>query len=98
MSRDDLVTLTKELLTRPSDDVATEQRLHDLQVQKLELERKVQELHKSWLEAEEARRRFAELYDYSPSANCVVDVDGRIEEVNLTAASLFGVERAAAIG
>jgi PAS domain S-box-containing protein len=99
MSRDALVSLARDLLARlAGGDAATEQRLHDLQVQKLELERKLQELRRTWLEVDEARRRYAELYDYSPSANCAVDVEGRIEEVNLTAASLFAVDRATAIG
>src|SRR5215469_3493301 len=45
-----------------------------------------------------AARRYADLYDFAPTGYVSFDRSGRIEEINLTAAQLFGMPRERLIG
>ena len=57
-----------------------------------------QELRAAYAGLEEARERFRDLYDFAPIAYVTLGQDARITEANLTAASLFGIERGKLIG
>jgi len=68
--------------------------VHELQVHQIELEMQNDELRKSRAEVEAGLERYTELYDFAPVGYLTLSRDGAIRQVNLTGASLLGVERA----
>lgn len=81
----------------PLSPEATQKIVHDLRVHQIELELQNEELRRAQLQLEASRERFVELYDLAPIGYFTLAQTGLIEEANLTAASLFGVERSALI-
>ena len=71
---------------------------HDLQVHQLELEMQNQELREAQQGLEEARDRYADLYDFAPTGYVTLDAKGHIRDINLTGAALLGHERAELLG
>lgn len=71
--------------------------LHEFQVQRIELEMQKEALRhaQTLLEAsrDEYRSRFVELYDLAPVGYLTLSSENLITEVNLTAASMLGIER-----
>ena len=67
--------------------------VHGLQVHQIELEMQNDELRRTQLALEEARDRFADLYDFAPLALLTLGRGDKILEANLAAASLLGLER-----
>jgi PAS domain S-box-containing protein len=47
---------------------------------------------------DESGCRYAELYDFAPVGYCTLDRDGRVVEANLTASTMFGLDRAQLVG
>lgn len=45
-----------------------------------------------------AEERYSDLYDFAPVAYCTLDLEGRIRELNLTAAALLGAPRETLVG
>ena len=79
------------LVPVPEQDV---QRLvHDLEVHQIELELQNDELRRAQAALEEARDRFADLYDFAPLALLTLSQDDEVLEANLAAARLLGLER-----
>jgi PAS domain S-box-containing protein len=72
--------------------------LHELHVYSEEITVQNEQLIKAQHELEEARDRYADLYDFAPIGYLTVDDLGEIREVNLAAASLFGRPRHFIIG
>lgn len=71
--------------------------LHELQVQKIELEMQNEELRSVQIALEESRDRYLDLFEFSPNGYLILSRDGNINEINLTGAALLGVERNALI-
>jgi PAS domain S-box-containing protein len=67
--------------------------LHELRVHQTELEAQNEELRKAQLELQESRNKYAELYEFAPVGYFTLSEKGIILAVNLTGASLLGVER-----
>ena len=67
--------------------------MHELLVHKVELEMQVEELRRAHVEMEAARDRYVDLYEFAPVGYLTIARDGLISEVNLTCATLLGVER-----
>jgi PAS domain S-box-containing protein len=86
-----LHTRRREFAQMPLDDV--QKLVHELQVQQIELEMQNDELHRAQLELQQARDRYAELYDFAPVAHLTLSADGKILEANLNAVELLGLER-----
>ncbi|MGR9105994.1 MAG: PAS domain-containing hybrid sensor histidine kinase/response regulator [Gammaproteobacteria bacterium] len=94
----------EELLgTRPADHptLETEQvqaLVHELNVHQIELEMQNEELLRAQTELAISRDQYAQLYDLAPFGYVTLNKGGTIEEANLTAATMLGVERAALVG
>ncbi len=57
-----------------------------------------EELRQAQLQLEESRDRYADLYDFSPVGYVTFDARGLVREMNLTGASMLGIDRNGAIG
>ena len=68
--------------------------VHELEVHQIELELQNQELRAAQLWGEEAIKRYIDLFDYAPLGYFVLDREGKILTVNLTACKMLGQERA----
>lgn len=68
--------------------------VHELEVHQIELEMQNEALATAYAEADAARERYAELYDFSPVAFMTVDARGAICQINLAGAILLGIKHA----
>ena len=69
--------------------------LHELQVHQIELEMQNEELQRTQVEAQAAREKYSDLFDFAPIGYFLLDPQGRMRELNLAAAALLGSDRAA---
>ena len=67
--------------------------LQELQVHQIELEMQNEALRQKQRELEDSRNRYVDLYDFSPVGYLTLNSNGIIEELNLTAVALLGIER-----
>lgn len=77
----------------PKSETSPERLLHELQVHQIELELQNAELQKARDELEAALMDYTDLYDFAPVGYFSIDEVGVILKVNLTGATLLGVER-----
>jgi PAS domain S-box-containing protein len=73
--------------------MAPEQLIHELQVHQIELETQAGELRRANLALEMSRDKFFDLYEFAPIGYLTLTNKALITEVNLTGATLLGVER-----
>ena len=101
MSREELVEELRSLQGESGGahkEREMERVLQDLRVHQVELELQNIELRETQAALEESRSRFEELYDFAPIAYYTFDVQGCVQEVNLTGATMVGWDRARLIG
>jgi two-component system cell cycle sensor histidine kinase/response regulator CckA len=85
---------TRHAQPPPALTTADIQRLvHELQVQQIELKMQNEELMQAAETAASEREKFVDLYDFAPVGYLSIGPEGAIREVNLTCASMLGVER-----
>ena len=70
-----------------------EELIHELQVNQIELEMQAEELMNAKLALEDSRDWFLDLYEFAPLGYLTLSDKALIEEVNLTGATLLGVEQ-----
>ena len=68
------------------------------QIRQNELEKQIEELRRANAELEAARNKYAFLYDVAPVGYVTLDGSGDIQTVNLTGATLLGMERSTLTG
>ena len=76
----------------------TQELLHELRVDQIEMEMQNEELRAAQVKLEESKARYFELYDLAPVGYCTVDQHGLVQESNLAAATLLGVARGNLVG
>jgi PAS domain S-box-containing protein len=81
----------REVAQMPVDDV--QKLVHELQVHQIELAMQNNELRRTELELEQVLDRYADLYNFAPTAYLTLSADGEILEANLNAGKLLGLER-----
>jgi PAS domain-containing protein len=69
-----------------------EDMVHELRVYYAELEIQLEDLRNANEQLTAARERYADLFNFAPVGYVVTDTHGHIEEMNLTAQVLFGIE------
>ena len=75
----------------PGGDI--QELIHELQVHQIELEMQNEELRRTQIELEDSRNKYFDLFDLAPIGYLVLNQEGLIQEVNLTAADLLGFDR-----
>jgi len=87
-----LTTLEGELESSPEhDELRTV--IQNLRIHQIELEMQNRELRQAHKALEEARDRYADLYDFAPIGYLSLDPAGVIREINLTGARMLGHPR-----
>ena len=75
------------------EPLGKEKASEELWVHQIELEMQNEELQRTQIELEEARHKYAELFDFAPLGYFVLDENGFILEANLTGADMVGIQR-----
>ena len=88
----------REMVTDLPAQALSPESLHELRVHQIELEMQNEELRRAQAELDASRARYFDLYVMAPVGYCTLSEQGLILGVNLTAATLLGVERAALVG
>src|SRR5262245_46177374 len=72
--------------------------VHELEVQREQLAMQRDQLVRAQNELEQACSRYADLFDFSPTAYVALDHQGVVKDINLTAARMLGAERNRIVG
>jgi len=72
--------------------------LHELRVHQIELEMQNEELRRAQLALQYSYEKYFQLFDEAPVGYVVLSADGVVDDANLTAMRLLGLERALLVG
>ena len=90
---DAVAQLTRAPPASTPPTIPAEEILHELQVHQIELEMQNEQLRQAQLALEESRDHYVDLYEFAPVGYITLNHEGMIDKINLTAATLLGVER-----
>jgi PAS domain S-box-containing protein len=62
-------------------------------VHQVEIEMQNEEHRRSQIDLEESRDRYVDFYDFAPTGYITLNHEGMIHEINLTGATLLGIDR-----
>ncbi|MGZ5060092.1 MAG: sensor domain-containing protein [Methylobacter sp.] len=85
-----------ERRARPSSEPlphSAEKLLQELRAHQVELEMQNEELQRARAALKASHNRYLNLYEFAPVGYLTLTLEGKIIEVNLTAAALFGIDR-----
>ena len=88
----------KPAASRPKTEAHLQRLQQELEVRQIDLEMQNEELRRARDEVEAARDRYTNLFEFAPVGYFNLEADGAIRMVNLSGATLLGVERAALPG
>ncbi|MDZ4401773.1 PAS domain S-box protein [Prosthecobacter sp.] len=94
----------RQLLKHPAktkqvaDHAHAQRTLQELQIHQIELELQNEELKLTKAEVDAGLEKFTDLYDFAPVGYFTLTTDGTIQQVNLTATSMVGVQRSRLVG
>ena len=94
----DALAVLHRLATSPNTADSALALLHELQVHQVELDMQAEELRESRVELESELRWHVERYDLQPVGCFTVNRDCIVQEMNLTASTMLGVERDQGVG
>jgi len=76
----------------PLSEIETQRLIHELEVHQIELEMQNDELMLASSAAQEAAKKYSELYDFAPSGFFTLSKEGKVIELNLSGAKMLGKE------
>jgi len=90
---EELFRASESLILETTTHDETKQLLHELRVHQIELEMQNEELRRAQEELDVSQARYFDLYDLAPVGYLTITDNNMIQEVNLAAATMFGVAR-----
>jgi len=94
---EDLLKKKSLKTSSPLSEIETRRLNHELEVHQIELELQNEELMLASSSAQEAVKKYSELYDFAPSGFFTLSNEGTIIELNLSIAKMLGKERSCLI-
>ena len=92
-----LFRASENLLPESTSPEEITQLLHELRVHQIELEMQNEELRRAQADLDASQARYFDLYDLAPAGYMTITDNNMIQEVNLAAATMFGVTRSALV-
>jgi len=90
---EDLIKMKPQKTALEYDKAEMQKLIHELEVQQFELEIQNSELLLARSTAEKTAEKYIDLYDFAPSGYLTLSREGKIIELNLSAANLLGYAR-----
>ena len=97
-TREELIQEIEELRARLHKNLVLKELVHELEVHQEEVRVQNEQLLSAQHALEISRDRYADLYDFAPTAYLTLDKQGVILDINLTGCELLSRERARIIG
>ncbi len=92
-----LFTASENLITESTSPEEITQLFHELKVHQIELQMQNEELRRAQADLHYSQARYFDLYDLAPVGYMTLSDKKLIQEVNLTAATMFGIVRSALV-
>jgi len=89
---EDLLKKKSPKTSLPLSETETQKLIHELEVHQIELEIQNDELMLAKSAAQEAAKKYSELYDFAPSGFFTLSKEGKVIELNLSGAKMLGKE------